>query len=140
MNVKMFLAPDVLFQGFENYHWTSANDRGAEGCFDFNNQYSIDKTIQSFKVRKKVFVVYQSCKGLYLQVIKFTQEFGDSTMEHFCPGPPGGAHPLGVKVVQTVAKVPIVQKFTSRRILMLGNGVMSLVLRNLGTFVKEIYE
>ena len=84
--------------------------------------------------------MYQSCKGLYLQVIKFTQEFGDSTMEHFCPGPPGGAHPLGVKVVQTVAKVPIVQKFTSQKILMLGNGVMSLVPRNLGTFVKEISE
>ena len=140
MNVKMFLAPDVLFQGFENYHWTSANDRGAEGCFDFNNKNSIDKTIQSFKVRKKVFVVYQSCKGLYLQVIKFTQEFGDSTMEHFCPGPPGGAQGLEIKVIQTEAKLKIVQKFTSRRILMLGNGVMSLVLRNLGTFVKEISE
>ena len=108
----MFLGPDVPFQGFEKYYWTSANDRGAEGCFDFNNQYSIDKTIQSFKVRKKVFVVYQSCKGLYLQVIKFTQEFGDSTMEHFCPGPPGGAHPRGVKVVQTGAKVLIVQTFS----------------------------
>ena len=84
--------------------------------------------------------MYQSCKGLYLQVIKFIQEFGDSTMEHFCPGPPGGAHPLRVKVVQTGAKLKIVQKFTSRRILMLGNGVMSLVPRNLGTFVKEISE
>ena len=61
-------------------------------------------------------------------------------MEHFCPGPPGGAHPLGVKVIQTGAKLKIVQKFTSRRILMLGNGVMSLVPRNLGTFVKEISE
>ena len=136
----MFLAPDVLFQGFEKYYWTSANDRGAEGCFDFNNQNSIDKTIQSFKVRKKVFLVYQSCKGLSFQVKNFAQEFGDSTMEHFCPGPPGGAHPLGVKVVQTGAKLPIVQTFSYRRILMLGNGVMSLVLRNLGTFVKEISE
>ena len=54
----MFLAPDVLFQGFEKYYWTSANDRGAEGCFDFNNQNSIDKTIQSFKVRKKGILVY----------------------------------------------------------------------------------
>ena len=74
------------------------------------------------------------------QVTEFAQEFGDSTMEHFCPGPPGGAHPLRVKDVQTGAKVPIVQKFTSLRILMLGNGVMSLVPRNLGTFVKEISE
>ena len=84
--------------------------------------------------------MYQSCKGLYLQVIKFIQEFGDSTMEHFCPGPPGGAQGLEIKVIQTGAKLKIVQKFTSRRILMLGNGVMSLVLRNLGTFVKEISE
>ena len=84
--------------------------------------------------------MYQSCKGLYLQVIKFTQEFGDSTMEHFCPGPPGGAHGLEIKVIQTGAKLPIVHKFTSRRILMLGNGVISLVLTNMGTFVKEISE
>ena len=92
------------------------------------------------KFVKSFYLVYQSCKGLYLQVIRFTQEFGDSTMEHFCPGPHGGAHPLGVKVVQTGAKLPIVQTFSYRRILMLGNGVMSLVLRNLGTFVKEISE
>ena len=84
--------------------------------------------------------MYQSCKRLSLQVIKFTQEFGDSTMEHFCPGPPGGAQGLEIKVIQTGAKLPIVQKFTSRRILGLGNGVMSLVLRNLGTFVKEMSE
>ena len=58
-------------------------------------------------------------------------------MERFCPGPPGGAHPLGVKVVQTGAKLPIVQTFSYRRILMLGNGVMSLVLTNMGTFVKR---
>ena len=38
----MLLGPDVPFQGFEKYYWTSANDRGAEGCFDFNNQNSID--------------------------------------------------------------------------------------------------
>ena len=59
----MFLAPDVLFQGFEKYYWTSANDRGAEGCFDFNNQNSIDKTIQSFKVRKKVLLCISLAKG-----------------------------------------------------------------------------
>ena len=99
--------------------------------------------IKLFKVSefvKSLTLCISLANGLYLPVIKFTQEFGDSTMEHFCPGPPGGAHPLGVKVVQTVAKVPIVQKFTSRRILMLGNGVMSLVPQNLGTFVKEISE
>ena len=84
--------------------------------------------------------MYQSCKRLSLQVIKFTQEFGDSTMEHFCPGPPGGAHPLGVKVIQMGAKLKIVQKLISWRILMLGNGVMRFVLKNLGTFVKEISE
>ena len=61
-------------------------------------------------------------------------------MEHFCPGPPGGVQGLEIKVIQTEAKLKIVQKFTSRRILMLGNGVMSLVPRNLGTFVKEISE
>ena len=121
-------------------YWTSANDRGAEGCFVFNNQYSIDQLLKVSKFVKSFYFVYQSCKGLSLQVTKFAQEFGDSTMEHSYPGPPGGAHPLGVKVVQTGAKLPIVQPFTSRRILMLGNGVMSLVLRNLGTFVKEISE
>ena len=42
MNIKFFLAPDVPFQGFEKWYWTSANDRDAEGCFVFNNQYSID--------------------------------------------------------------------------------------------------
>merc|ERR1719167_605720 len=83
--------------------------------------------------------VMPPCTGL-VPMIVVQKEFEDSTMEHFCPGPPGGAHPLGVKVVQTVAKVPIVQKFTSQKILMLGNGVMSLVPRNLGTFVKEISE
>ena len=98
------------------------------------------KLFKFTKFVKSFYLVYQSCKGLFLQVIKFTQEFGDSTMEHFCPGPPGGAHPLGVKVVQTGAKLPIVQTFSYRRILMLGNGVMSLVLTNMGTFVKEISE
>ena len=121
-------------------YWTSANDRGAEGCFVFNNQYSIDQLLKVSKFVKSFYFVYQSCKGLSLQVTKFAQEFGDSTMEHSYPGPPGGAQGLEIKVIQTGAKLPIVQKFTSRRILGLGNGVMSLVLRNLGTFVKEISE
>ena len=103
----------------------------------FNNQYSIDQNIQSFKVNPIQSLYLDSC----FQVTEFAQEFGDSTiMGHFCPGPPGGAHPLGVKVIQMGAKLKIVQKLISWRILMPGNGVMSLVLKNLGTFVKEISE
>ena len=121
-------------------YWTSANDRGAEGCFVFNNQYSIDQLLKVSKFVKSFYFVYQSCKGLSLQVTKFAQEFGDSTMEHSYPGPPGGAQGLEIKVIQTGAKLPIVQTFSYRRILMLDNGVMSLVLTNMGTFVKEISE